>query len=290
MIHVHVEAARNINIVAENEEEYVRKAAVRPAAFFRKERGKEKLENLCFAVVGIFMAYYFVLVLYSGIHTDFAWIWILGSAAMAVMGILLKQEKEHPDLFLQWTVCILAVLFLICFLLFVYLCKKVISGMKCSGYKNLDYVIVLGAHVKGDVPSKALKKRLDKAYSYALENPHTKLILSGGQGQGEDITEALCMKQYLLHRGILSECLILEEQSTNTRENLEFSHKITGCRRTRTGILSNNFHVYRAVRLAKKIGYVSPEGIAAPSDLLMQVHYIVREVFALMKEQMKGNI
>lgn len=289
MIHVHVEAVRNINIAAENKEEYVRKAAVRSAAFFRKERGK-KLENLCFAAVGIFMVYYFVLVLYSGIHTDFAWIWILGAVTMAVMGILLKQEKKHPDSFLQWTVYILAVLFLICFLLFVYLCKKVISGMKCSGQKNLDYVIVLGAHVKGDVPSKALQKRLDKAYSYAVENPYTKFILSGGQGQGEDITEALCMKQYLLHRGVLSERLILEEESTNTRENLEFSHKITGCGRTRTGILSNNFHVYRAVRLAKKIGYISPEGIAAPSDLLMQVHYIVREVFALMKEQMKGNI
>lgn len=248
------------------------------------------MENLYFAAAVIFVAYYLMILIYSGIHTDFAWIWFLGSVVMAAMGFFLKQKKENPDSFLQWLVYMFTAVFLVCFLVFVYLCKKVISGMRCNGKKNLDYVVVLGAHVKGEVPSKALKKRLDKAYSYAVDNPYTKLILSGGQGQGEDITEALCMKKYLLDRGISWERLILEEKSTDTKENLEFSDKITGCKNKYTGILSNNFHVYRAVRLAKKIGYAAPVGIAAPSDSFMQIHYIVREVFALMKERIKGNI
>lgn len=98
------------------------------------------------------------------------------------------------------------------------------------------------------------------------------------------------MKRYLTENGISEGRLILEEQSTDTRENLKFSDEMTGCKEKKTGILSNDFHVYRAVRLAKKLGYVSPMGIAAPSDPFMEPHYVVREIFALVKEQLKGNI
>ncbi len=134
---------------------------------------------------------------------------------------------------------------------FGFICSRVISGMKSSGKKNLDYVVVLGAHVKGDVPSKALELRLKAALKYARENEDTTLILSGGQGFGEDITEAKWMENYLTAHGISQERLVLEEKSTSTKENLKFSDELTGCSKKNTGILSNNFHVYRAVKLAK---------------------------------------
>ena len=150
--------------------------------------------------------------------------------------------------------------------------------------------MVLGAHVKGEKPSKALELRLKAALKYARENPDTVLILSGGQGFGEDITEAKCMENYLTAHGISKKRLVLEEKSTSTKENLKFSDEITGCSRKNTGILSNNFHVYRAVKLAQKLGYRSPCGIAAASDPIMQIHYVVREVAAILKEKIKGNI
>ena len=150
--------------------------------------------------------------------------------------------------------------------------------------------MVLGAQVKGDVPSRALKKRLVKAYEYAEENPITILILSGGQGFGENITEAQCMADFLLEKGLPRERILLEEKSTNTMENLKFSNELSGCADKKTGIISNDFHVYRALKLAEKLGYDNPEGIAAPSDAVMQVHYVVREVFALVKEIAKGNV
>ena len=156
--------------------------------------------------------------------------------------------------------------------------------------KEPGYVVVLGAHVKGDVPSKALELRLKAALKYARENEDTTLILSGGQGFGEDITEAKCMENYLTAHGISQERLVLEEKSTSTKENLKFSDELTGCSKKNTGILSNNFHVYRAVKLAEKLGYKHPYGIAAVSDPIMQVHYVVREVAALVKEKLRGNI
>lgn len=122
------------------------------------------------------------------------------------------------------------------------------------------------------------------------ENEDTTLILSGGQGFGEDITEAKCMENYLTAHGISQERLVLEEKSTSTKENLKFSDELTGCSKKNTGILSNNFHVYRAVKLAEKLGYKHPYGIAAVSDPIMQVHYVVREVAALVKEKLRGNI
>ena len=95
--------------------------------------------------------------------------------------------------------------------------------------------VVLGAHVKGDVPSKALELRLKAALKYARENEDTTLILSGGQGFGEDITEAKCMENYLTAHGISQELLVLEEKSTSTKENLKFSDELTGCSKKNCG-------------------------------------------------------
>lgn len=236
------------------------------------------------------LAYYLVLILYAGITADFAWIWIAAALALFGGGFIVHYGHLHPGFFpgwLRWAV--IAVLAAGC-LFFVAICAKVIRGMSLTGSTNLDYVVVLGAQVRGSTPSRALNKRLKKALEYVQENENTILILSGGQGSGEDIAEAECMRHYLTEHGISEDRLVLEDRSTTTRENLEFSDSLTGCSGARTGIISNNFHIYRAVRLARKQGYQKVEGIAAPSDPVMQVHYVVREVFALVKEKIRGNI
>lgn len=242
-------------------------------------------------VSGIFcIVYYLVIVLYAGITADFAWIWLLGGVILLGTGGAVYYGKNYQGFFPGWIKYIAAAVIIMGVVIFAVLCFGVIRGMTWKGSPDLDYVVVLGAQVKGDVPSRALKKRLVKAYEYAQENPDAILILSGGQGSGENITEAQCMKEYLTEQGLPEERLILEAKSTNTRENLLFSDKLTSCAQKKTGILSNNFHVYRAVKLAEKLGYTQAEGIAAPSDAVMQVHYIVREVFALVKEILTGNI
>ena len=122
--------------------------------------------------------------------------------------------------------------------------------MRTSARKNLDYVVVFGRSCEGRGTFKSSGLRLKAALKYARENEDTVLILSGGQGSGEDITEAKCMENYLTAHGIPKERLVSEEKSTRTKENLKFSDDLTGCNKKNTGILSNNFHVYRAVKLA----------------------------------------
>ena len=245
---------------------------------------------LCFCAGIICLAYYLLIVVYAGITADFAWIWLVLAAILEGGAVLIRYGKNHPGFFPGWVKYAVSAVVLLGIVCFAALCSLVVSGMKTSARKNLDYVVVLGAHVKGDVPSKALELRLKAALKYARENEDTTLILSGGQGFGEDITEAKCMENYLTAHGISQERLVLEEKSTSTKENLKFSDELTGCSKKNTGILSNNFHVYRAVKLAEKLGYKHPYGIAAVSDPIMQVHYVVREVAALVKEKLRGNI
>ena len=93
---------------------------------------------------------------------------------------------------------------------------------------DLDYIIVLGAHVNGTKLTLALLERVRRALLYLEENPGTKAVLSGGRGDGEQISEAEAMYRYLTEHGIAAERLIKEEQSTNTKENLDFSLRLIG--------------------------------------------------------------
>ena len=248
------------------------------------------MSGLCFIAGILCLLYYLIIVIYAGITANFAWFWALLGVILETGCILMRYGKSHPGFFPGWLKYVVLAFVVIGGICFAVICGFIIRGMKTKEEKNLDYVVVLGAHVKGDRPSKALELRLKAALAYARENENTLLILSGGQGEGEDITEAKCMEEYLTAHGISKERLILEEKSTSTMENLLFSAALTDCRQKNTGILSNNFHVYRAVKLARKMGYENATGIAAASDPIMQVHYVVREVLAVVKEKLKGNI
>lgn len=231
------------------------------------------------------LIYYLVIVLHAGLGADFAWIWLAGTVFFGGLAVLTRLGLL--SLWLRRGIIVLLALGLAFFGL---VCARIVGGMLQKGRPGLDYVVVLGAQVKGKRPSLALTRRLGKALEYAQENPGTTLILSGGQGTGEEISEARCMQQWLLDQGLPGERMVLEDRSTTTRENLLYSHQMTGCGDGPVGIISNNFHIYRAVRLARALGYEQPLGIAAPSDPLMQVHYMVREVFALVKEHLTGNL
>lgn len=153
-----------------------------------------------------------------------------------------------------------------------------------------DYIIVLGAKVNGSTVSKALKERLDCTISYAKEHENAKIIVSGGKGKGEKITEAEAMSRYLQAEGIDPLRIMKEEQSTNTEENFRYTIKMLGNCSAQYVVVSNRFHIYRAVRIGRKMGLKHIEGLAAKTDPLMCVHYYLREAFAVIKYKMTGTI
>ncbi len=175
-------------------------------------------------------------------------------------------------------------------LLFVIVEGCIISAYRAKGDANLDYIIVLGAQVKEKGPSAALKFRLDTAYDYLIENENTICIVSGGQGANEPYSEAQGMHDYLIGKGIPEERIIMEDKSTDTSENIAFSSKFLDMENDSVGIVTNNFHVFRGVHLAKHFGIKNVCGIAAPSNIYFQLNNMVREFFGIMKDLVYGNL
>ncbi|MBR1757192.1 MAG: YdcF family protein [Lachnospiraceae bacterium] len=159
-----------------------------------------------------------------------------------------------------------------------------------KGEENLEYLIVLGAQVKPDGPSVVLKYRLDAAAEYLKRNPDTICIVSGGKGDNEHISEAEGMYDYLVRVGVNPERILKEDRSVSTAQNLEFSAQFLDKETARVGIVSNDFHVYRAIGIAKKAGYQNVCGLAAGSTPLYQPNNITREAIVLFKDLLTGKM
>ncbi|MCL1808970.1 MAG: YdcF family protein [Clostridiales bacterium] len=121
-----------------------------------------------------------------------------------------------------------------------------------------DAIIVLGAGLRGDSVSLTLAKRLDKAIEYYCENPSVLIVVSGGQGRDELVSEAFAMKQYLVQRGVDADSVLLEDKSTSTEENFRFSKELLdgwfGGEAYASAYVTNSFHCYRAGKFAEKAG------------------------------------
>ena len=131
-----------------------------------------------------------------------------------------------------------------------------------GGQDTADYteqtVIVLGCGLRGERVSVGLAKRLNKAAEYHEKNPDATIIVSGGQGPQEDISEALAMKRYLMDKGIPEEKIIMEDRSTSTITNFRYSREIMekeGMSLDSVVLVTNAYHVYRAASYAKDEGF-----------------------------------
>ena len=163
----------------------------------------------------------------------------------------------------------------------------IVSAAHPDSQPACDYIIVLGAGVNGSKPSLSLQERIQAAYAYLTAHPNTIAVLSGGQGSGEDITEATCMYGELTAMGIDGSRLLLEEKSSSTMENLTFTMELlqaqSGSRPARVGIVSSEYHLFRAGLFAKALG-VESVGIPAKTTWVsLRLNYYLREVAAVWK-------
>lgn len=239
-----------------------------------------------FGLAGVLCTLYFVLLVAVGM--DFCWIWL--AAALFFFGILGVHKYGIWQRMPSWSHWLFIGLFAAGMMIFAVAEGQILSKMTAKPKGKVDYMIILGAQVREEKPSKALTLRMQKALELWESCGEPTLLLSGGQGDGESITEAECTRRFLTEQGIPKDKMILEDRSVSTQENLRFCAELTDCKEKKTAIVSNNFHIYRALKLAEKQGYQNVCGIAAESDWRYQIHYMVREAFALVKEKLSGNI
>ena len=158
--------------------------------------------------------------------------------------------------------------------------------------QSLDFIIVLGAQVREDGPSASLLYRLQSAYAYMKrpQNSSTICIVSGGQGANEHDAEAHVMAQWLIRAGVERTQILEEDTSTSTWENIALSCEKFNCACGSLGLVTNDFHLFRSLMIARKQGLAGVSGIAAPSTPLYFPNNVTREVFAIAKGLLKREI
>ena len=236
---------------------------------------------LCYVLAALCLVYCVGVVATKAAGTKFYLIWLAGTALFGLLGFFVQKGLwMRLPIGLRAGIGVLAGVGIAC------LCGLLIligSTFSAKGEQQLSYIIVLGAQMKQSGPSVVLEKRLCRAYTYLTENPETLCVLSGGQGSNEPVSEAQGMYDALVKKGIDPKRLILEDQSTNTRENLIFSAELIPESAT-VGIITNGFHVCRSLHLADALGYEHAYGNPAKGDLTTQPANLFREFFAVIKD------
>lgn len=229
---------------------------------------------ICSALIYIFMT-----------GCSFLALVIFGIAVIFAVFLLLFEWRKHRKQAADILLWIFGSLVCIGFAAAVFTGILIGNAALGNSQAQCDYIIVLGAGVNGTVPSLSLQNRIDAAYDYLTAHPNCIGILSGGQGPGEDISEAQCMSDQLTARGIPQDRLLLEDRSTSTRENIAFSLALieahTGHRPETAGILSSEYHLYRAGQVARGQG-LEPVGIPAKTSwVTLRISYFLREIAAV---------
>jgi len=248
-------------------------------------------------ILGILCGIYGTVVIFMAGFLELQnYIWYVFAFVFFALGKLIKLylNKRIP-LWSVVSVCTLATLGILIFVITVVVIRLSVPK---DDKKSLDFLVILGA-----------KTDFNKN-----ENPGTIIVISGGMQKNGKI-ESLEMADYLIERGIDKDNILVEVESHNTRENLIYSKalmdkyneemkintdfiirndmgpvEVVEARPETIGILTNDFHIFRAMQVAKKLGYTQVSPISAKSGNVLYLHMLVRETFAILKYKFLGYI
>lgn len=210
---------------------------------------------------------------FSG-HNFIAYWLFLVSVLIVVFGVVSKTLKRLIALLLAMGVVYFAIIEI-----------PIIDESSGDGDFDADYLIVLGAAVHGDTPSLSLVERLGAAKDYLDAHPNTVAIVSGGQGSGENMSEAQAMYDWLCKNGIDSERIIKEDKAVSTYENLKFSREIINGLTDKSdptiAVVSSEYHLCRAKLIAKSLDMEIHTVPAHTTYFTVKLNYFIREAFGV---------
>lgn len=169
-------------------------------------------------------------------------------------------------------------------------CMNIITTSGRSDWERAetsDYAVVLGANVHANgTPSRIMRSRLQAAFTFMERNPEAVVIVSGGQGPDEPISEAKCMYDTLVQMGAEESRLLMEDESHTTRENLINSERIMAARggtEKPITVITSEFHQRRAAYIADSLGLQTCPVSGHTDQWFFRINYTLREVFAFVK-------
>ncbi len=223
----------------------------------------------------LFVLYMLILVFYNNFN--------IGILIPMIFGVIVGLWCYLPSTnVIKW----LKRFFILCSTIFIAFMVFIafMANINTPDFKE-DAVIVLGCGLHGNVPSRNLVDRLDKAVEYSQKNPNALIVVSGGQGPQETCSEAEAMKKYLVDKGIDSNKIVEENKSTSTNENYQFSKAILDNAfdsEYTIVYITNSFHSYRAGKLAK-INGLNPRAYNAKTKIDSIIPNYAREVLAVIQ-------
>lgn len=191
---------------------------------------------------------------------------LLSFAVFGIIGLLMKLAFSvyHPSFYMYYVTVVLLFLYF-AYIFMSYLTYAVLYHFIKVKYIP-DFIIVLGSGlIGGDRVPPLLASRLDKGMDqYIKYGRSPKIIVSGGQGPDELVSEAAAMKKYLVEKGMNEKDVLTEDKSRNTLQNMLFSKKIMDTIKTdhKSIFVTNNYHVFRASIYARLSG-LKCEGVGS---------------------------
>ena len=248
---------------------------------------RKKSIYIFFEIIGILLIlYYLMLKIMFGFVAFSSVFCMLGVVLFVYSYVELKFNIDIWGRIPKIYRIIITTLFTIGLVIFIGVESIIIYNGHHHDTQKPDYLVVLGAGLRGRSISASLLYRLETALDFHDMYPDVKIVVSGGQGKGEDMTEALAMRNFLVDNGVDPSLIIMEDKSTNTYENFLYSKNVLEEETVKEDftitIISNNFHMYRAKFLAKEVGF-NTHGYPAPSHKASALVFYVREFFGVIK-------
>ena len=252
-----------------------------------------KIKNDVILVIGILcILYYLAMGFAVRFGQSLLWLWPLVGAVCILHWFVVRKSirSGKPVPMPKWTITLWRVALAVGVVLFIAVQSAILITASKQPPQGLDTLIVLGAKVNGTQPSGALNERISAAYRYLADNPDTVCIASGGQGEDEGISEAECIRLGLLARGISDDRILLEDRSTDTSTNFLNSFLLLPDGTETVGVVTNDFHVLRALWTARELSDLQFSGVPAGSSSGGYVHYCVREFCAILVGLLTGEL
>lgn len=235
-------------------------------------------------LLGIACIIYFLGLITFTVTVAFSMFWLLIGVIFIGIGILGLNKSNENDKILK----IIHSVITVCLVIFILIEIPIIYFGSKTYHDSCDYVIILGAGLNGKELSLALYQRMVTSIEYIHDNPQSKIIVSGGKGPGESISEAKAMKDFLVKHGIDESRIIMEDKSKSTYQNLYNTKKILEFAQNRDindlnlCVVSSNFHIARVKMLGKRLG-MNINGIPSPVHVFLIPNFYVRESLAMVK-------
>lgn len=244
-------------------------------------------------VIGSFSLIYYLILLGFSNTISFSTFWLVIGLFLLIFGISITKYKNKLWIKIPRTLRkILIVFIILSTTIFISIEISIIYHGNKKEASVPSYIVVLGAGLNKDKISTSLYYRLNSAIELSNQIKDVPIIVSGGQGENESLSEAKAMKLYLISKGVNEARIIMEDKSTNTYENFKFTKEkileIFNDTHPTITIITNNFHMYRSKIISENLGFKVYE-YSSPSYTTFNPNFYAREFFAVVKVLVYGK-